>query len=150
LRLVCLRDLASKVPVVGLLLCAVVVGASAQTIDDPAGGLAVGDRARPGYDPAGVRLGSFLFYPSLTTAPFYDSNIFATSRNAIADSGIIMSPRLTAASQFSRHALDVEIGADRFRHRRQRSEDRTDLFASAKGRLDIRRDTVALATLEAR
>lgn len=141
--------MASKASAVGLLFCAVVAGAAAQTIDDPAGALPVGDRSRPGYDPVGVRLGSFLFHPSLTTAPFYDSNIFATSRNAIADSGIIMSPRLTAASQFSRHALDLEIGADRFRYRRQRSEDRTDLFAGARGRLDIRRDTVALATLDA-
>ena len=150
MRLGILRAIAARASAAGLIVCAVCGGsAPAQEIADPAAGLPVRERDRLGYEPVGVRLGSFLFYPSLLAGPFYDSNLFATPANAIDDSGLLMSPRLSAASQFSRHALKFELGADHFRYRRQRSEDRTDLFARADGRLDVRRDMVAMASLEA-
>jgi hypothetical protein len=150
LRLGDLRAIAARASAAGLIVCAVCAsGAAAQGLNDPAAGLPVGERQRPGFDPAGVRLGGFLFYPSLVAAPFYDSNLFASPADPVSDSGVVFSPRLSAESQFGRHGLNVEIGADRHRYRRQRTEDRTDLFAHADGRLDVSRDMVALATLDA-
>ncbi|HEX2255836.1 MAG TPA: outer membrane beta-barrel protein [Afifellaceae bacterium] len=145
-----LRAIAARLSAAGLLLCGcAAASAAAQGIDDPAAGLPVRERERQGYDPAGARLGSFLFYPSLLSAPFYDSNLFAAPANPVSDVGVLYSPRLLAESQFGRHGLRFEIGADHFRYRRQRSEDRTNLFARAEGRLDIQREMVALATLDA-
>jgi hypothetical protein len=145
------RAVAAKLAVVGVLTCSLLWSAVALTQEsrDPDAALPVRERDRPGYDPAGIRLGSFLFYQSLTAAPFYDSNVFAAPRNEVGDSGILLAPHVWATSQFSRHAVEIDLGAELRRHRRERSEDRIDAFARVNGRLDIQQDLVALLILKA-
>jgi hypothetical protein len=39
----------------------------------------VKQRQQPGYEPVGIRAGSWMFNPSLITGGFYDSNVFASN-----------------------------------------------------------------------
>ncbi|HEY5608680.1 MAG TPA: outer membrane beta-barrel protein, partial [Alphaproteobacteria bacterium] len=49
-----------------------------QTPGEVERGETVMSRARPDYDPIGLRLGGFVLYPELWLQESYDSNIFAT------------------------------------------------------------------------
>ena len=39
-------------------------------------------RQQPGYEPVGIRSGSWMFNPSLTAGTFYDSNVFSSNTRA--------------------------------------------------------------------
>ena len=39
-------------------------------------------RQQPGYEPVGIRAGSWMFNPSLIAGSFYDSNVFSSNTTA--------------------------------------------------------------------
>ena len=39
-------------------------------------------RQQPGYEPVGIRAGSWMYNPSLTVGSFYDSNVFRVEHDA--------------------------------------------------------------------
>ncbi len=51
-------------------------------------------RDRPDYDPGGVRLGSFVFYPKLLTSISYDDNVTAVGSDPKADWIFVATPEL--------------------------------------------------------
>ena len=86
-------------------------GALAQDGRD-ARGTAVDRRSNPDYAPLGVRAGAFLIRPSVTVAGQYDDNVFADERNTIDDYVLVVQPRLTAGTNWGRHALNFRTGGE--------------------------------------
>jgi len=103
------------------------------------------DRARPEYDPVGARLGTLWFFPSLGLGVAHDDNVFAAPRNTVDDVLFTQAPRLVMESDFPRHALGLDVGAEIGRYLDQRTENYEDLRLETSGRIDVQRDTEILA-----
>jgi hypothetical protein len=110
---------------------------------------AVKGRFRPDFDPLGARLDSFVFLPSLSSQSRVESNALASRFNRQQDWSYVVSPRLSLQSDWSAHALSVDIGADVTRYHRLTSENLEDFGAQIRHRLDITRDVNVLTTLKA-
>ncbi len=115
--------------------------------DAPPRGVPVQDRARPDYDPSGVRAGAFLIFPEVTVEATYDDNIFATTTDTIDDYVIEITPQVRVQSDWVRHALALRAGATLGYYQDNPREDYEDYFLLADGRLDILRGTTATGTL---
>ena len=102
---------------------------------------------RPDYDPLGIRAGSFLIYPSLTLAGQYNSNVFTAKNNTDSDVAAITTPEIQINSDWSRHALNFNLGASGELNENYSENNYLDAHAIANGRLDIRRDDVVSGTL---
>lgn len=100
-------------------------------------GTTVGSRARPDYDPLGVRLGSFIVRPSLSLAGVYDSNIFATSTGAISDFYADLAPSISINSDWNRHAIGASFSEESKLYASHSSENINNFNANAGGRYDI-------------
>lgn len=59
--------------------------------------------------PEGVRLGNFIFYPSVGQEAVYDSNIYGLAKEPVADWRFITTPTLSIQSDLPRHAFDMTI-----------------------------------------
>ena len=112
--------------------------------------VAVQNRPRPDFDPIGLRAGSFFFYPELTVGALFDDNAFATDDDEEDDLAAILSPRIRAQSNFSRHALGLEVGGDFARFEENDELNYDDFYAQGTGRLDITREDILSANLGAR
>ncbi len=84
----------------------------------------------------GVRLGSFTLYPTLETAVFYDSNVFATRRDPRADGATVVSPGLALESDWTRHSFNLSGGLDWTNYWQYTSENTLDWNVAAEGRID--------------
>jgi hypothetical protein len=122
-------------------------GSTAPSVTAPAPAAALG---APGAL-EGVRLGSFTLYPTLETAVFYDSNVFATRRDPRADGATVVSPGLALESNWTRHSLNVSGGLDWTNYWQYTSENTLDWNVSAEGRIDATDTTqIYLGALAAR
>lgn len=92
------------------------------------------------YDPIGVRIGSFVFFPEVEIGGLATDNVFATP-DAHADVAAEMRAAGRLVSNWSAHAL--ELSGTRFRtfHDDFPSEDDRAWSVEARGRLDITRRT---------
>jgi hypothetical protein len=126
---------------------------SGQPPDAPALGRAAGDaepdpnvtvqnRARPEYDPIGLRAGSFFIYPQVTLGGFYDDNVFATDDDEEGDFAATVQPRVLVQSNFSRHQLLLDVGGDVTTYAEEDDLNYQDAYARGSGRLDITRDNI--------
>lgn len=109
----------------------------------------VRQRSRPEYNAKGIRYSSFLFFPSLTVSPFYDSNIFAAPSDPQSDFGVIIQPSLFAQSDWNNHGLRFSLDVNHYEYADLTSESRTDAVALASGRIDVRSDLVVLGAVSA-
>jgi hypothetical protein len=99
--------------------------------------VAVRDRPRPEYDPAGVRFGGFDLNASLELAATSNDNIFAEETNTNSDIIVSLSPKARLSSHWSRHALSVEAGGTFPRYQDFSSEEVNTGYARANGRYDV-------------
>lgn len=100
-------------------------------------GVAVQDRARPDYDPLGIRAGAFSIFPQIGVDAIYDDNIFATRDNTIDDWIIQLRPQIRFQSEWPRHSLAVRTGAILGYYQDNENENYQEYFVLANGRLDI-------------
>jgi len=110
-------------------------------VDRPRRGETVTGRARPQYDPLGVRMGSFVLLPELTVQEQYETNIFFTENNEEDDFITRVMPGLRLRSDWNNHQLQLESGADLGFYADNTDEDFQDYFVGASGRVDIKRST---------
>jgi hypothetical protein len=103
--------------------------------------VAVRDRARPEYDPLGMRFGGFTLNASLDLTATYDDNIFAEDTDTNSDWILAASPHARLASNWSRHALAIEAGATLPSHRDFSGEDVNTGYGRLHGRFDVGVDT---------
>ena len=68
-------------------------------------------RQQPGYEPVGIRSGSWMFNPSVTAGTFYDSNVFSSGTTQRSDIAAVIEPTLRAHSLWGRHGLDIKLAA---------------------------------------
>eukprot|EP00439_Symbiodinium_sp_Y106_P088264 s1_g800.t1 len=99
------------------------------------------DRARPDYDPAGVRVGSFLLFPSVEIGLGHDDNIGRADTNTTESFTLNVRPELNLQSQWSRHELNVGILANSIFHEADSDLDYTDVTTGLDGRIDISNST---------
>lgn len=93
------------------------------------------------YAPLGARRGSFIIYPFIESALGSNSNPTGSATNPRASGYTRLKPDITAISNWSNHELRLHIGAERRDYFVDDIEPGNDLDLSAKGRIDVRRDT---------
>src|SRR6266403_176904 len=98
------------------------------------------ERARPVYEPLGIRLGSFLAYPSARLAETFDSNVFATTNNTKNDFYTTLNPSIAIRSDWNVHSVALQASSLTRRYASQVSENVTNFLIAGNGRLDILRD----------
>jgi hypothetical protein len=100
-------------------------------------GQTVISRPRPEFDPTGLRLGNFFWFPRGELDESYNSNIFATTASPTYDLITALYPSFDLVSNFPRNALNLhgsslaQVYAD---HPAQNTQDG---IVSADGRLDV-------------
>ena len=95
------------------------------------------DRSRPEFDALGIKIGGFTLFPRVETAIGYEDNVYQTSSDRKADATATIAPNARFASNWSRHSLTIEAGADikRFLTEARRNQDGWRVVGS--GRYDI-------------
>lgn len=96
------------------------------------------DEADRGFAaPDGIRMGSFIIYPSVTETIAYDSNIYGLAQDPIADWRFITTPTLNIQSQLPRHAFDMTIFGRFMNFAENTDQDYANFGGSARGALHI-------------
>lgn len=93
----------------------------------------------PVADAAGPEPSSpgFVWRPQISLTPTYDDNIYALPSDTIADWVWVVSPTLSAESQWDTHRLRLDAGAELGRYDEYTSEDYDDWWVNADGRFDL-------------
>lgn len=118
-------------------------GAAAQTLAprDVARGVTVESRARPDYDPLGVRLGGFRLDGQVEAGAGYDSNLFGRRNNVVGDGYASEAGNVALASDWTRHAVGVSANMQSRQYFSQRNQDWNDYNIGGFGRYDFSADT---------
>ncbi len=66
-------------------------------------------RQQPGYEPIGIRAGSWMFTPSLISGGFYDSNVFSSDTLKRSDIAAVFEPSLRAHTLWEQHGIDLTL-----------------------------------------
>lgn len=98
------------------------------------------------YDPIGVRLGSFLLFPEITTEALHTDNALIATDNPESDWATVLTPSLTLKSTWSRHYLEGRFGATRSYYSRFDEANDETFNANLLGRLDVTRRTAIETT----
>src|SRR4051794_37383798 len=104
---------------------------------EPARNQSVFQRARPDYDPLGVHAGAFRIFPRAEIGEAYNDNIFAVKNNEDSDFITLLRPQVRAESDWGRHALALQAGAENGRYLDHTHENYLDGYVSADSRLDV-------------
>lgn len=121
--------------------------AQAQEVDP---NTTVTERARPEYDPLGIRSGAFLIFPELGITGSYSDNVGFDEDDEDSDFVTTIEPSVNIASQWSRHLLQLEVGSEIAIHAEESDEDFQDFFALGDGRYDISRQTNVVGNVQGR
>ncbi|MBL4576028.1 MAG: outer membrane beta-barrel protein [Opitutaceae bacterium] len=114
---------------------------SSATFAQDARGGGVGGNARPDYDPVGVRVGSFLLFPSVELGVGYDDNIGRASTNQTESVGFTISPELQLRSQWGQHELNLSAQSQSNLYAEDSDLNYTDYSVGVDGRLDVSSST---------
>lgn len=131
-------------------------GAQGQTADEDS----VARRARPDFDPIGIELdemlgviglvsketirqkssplSSFVVLPTFGITGTYESNIFLSNANAVADKRVTYNPGIAIQSDWSSHSFALAGSANVARYDENTKENFEDFQVQASGSLDIR------------
>jgi hypothetical protein len=110
---------------------------------DAAPGVTVLSRARPDFDPLGLRAGAFMLWPQIEEAVGYDDNVLAGAQHR--PSWVIETrPSLLVKSDWSRDSFGAYVSASDSRYPELPSQGRTDATVSAGGSIDIGQDKLTL------
>jgi hypothetical protein len=105
-------------------------------------------RLQPGYEPVGIRSGSWMFNPSLMTGTFFDSNVFASNTDIRSDVAAVVEPSLRAHTLWERHGIDLKLDAQETVYKENSSLNQTNASLKGSGWLDIAHDMVLLTNFE--
>lgn len=105
-------------------------------------GETVRSRQRPELDPLGLRLGGFLFFPSITNGITYDDNVFATENDKRDDFLYTLTPQVQARSDWNRHSLSFGAGGTLGFYFDETEENYQDAFGTVAGRVDVSSSTI--------
>ncbi len=94
-------------------------------------------RARPDYDPLGIRVGAWVFGPSATVVGTYNSNVFATQTGSLGDFFVTENPSLSMKSDWNQHAVALSMSGNFTQYARFSSENVNNASVDLAGRYDI-------------
>lgn len=97
----------------------------------------VNARSRPGYESAGIALGSFRLQPSVDVQALATDNLYARSDVKVSDISISVRPAASLQSQWRRHALSLTADAAIDRHPAHGTENVARYGVGADGRIDV-------------
>ena len=106
-------------------------------------------RQQPGYEPVGVRVGSWMLDPSLTTGAFYDSNVFSSNIMKRGDVALRVHPALFARTLWERHEVQLQADVWSDFYRNNPGLDQTNASIRERGRIDVRHDIAILTNFVA-
>lgn len=106
-------------------------------------------RQHPGYEPVGIRYGSWMFNPQLTARGIYDSNVYSSNTMKEADVAAILEPSLRAHTLWENHGIDVRASARSATYREQSRMDTVDATVRGNGWIGITRDALVTASFQA-
>jgi hypothetical protein len=104
---------------------------------------AVGDRSQPEFDPLGIRVSSFLFFPKVELSEYYDDNIYRQDNNTESDFITTLAPSFRLASDWNVHSLVLDAGLTQGWYADNSDNDYTDYTVGAAGRIDVLRELIA-------
>ena len=99
--------------------------------------ISVRERPHPEYEAIGGRLGGFMLYPRIEGDVDYDTNIYAAPDHTVGDTIFRVEPEVNLVSTWSRHALQFAAGVTQDAYVNHSSENTTDWYVDAEGRLDF-------------
>ncbi len=91
--------------------------------------------------PAGLKYGSLLFHSSLATGTVWDSNIFSSKDNIIADRILYVRPGLSVSTLDPNYKFTLRTSVDHLDYEVSPAENRTDARAELRGTVRVQRDT---------
>jgi hypothetical protein len=92
----------------------------------------VRERIHDELEPSGVFFGGMMFYPSVTAAAAFDSNIFASPDMPADDLALILSPKLSIRKNDDTSINELELSARHYEYERFDTENRTEADAFFK------------------
>lgn len=108
--------------------------------------VSVRDRARPEYDPLGLRFGGFDLNARLDLGVVSTDNLFASESGEEDDIYYTVSPSARLSSHWSRHALAVSAGLNHATYSDHSNQNSDTGYIASQGRYDIGADTQINAT----
>ncbi|MDE2013560.1 MAG: outer membrane beta-barrel protein [Alphaproteobacteria bacterium] len=87
--------------------------------------------------PPGLPLGSFRLHPSVTFYDAYDDNIYRTNTLPQDSFLVTINPSFTLASNWGRHALEIDGALEQYLYRSVRDENHTNFDVGGGGRLQL-------------
>lgn len=99
--------------------------------------VSVTERPRPEYDALGVRLGSFIVNPQLTSSIGYSDNVFNDNLNKRSDVYTSLEPYVNVASDWSVHQFRLTGAADLRRYAQQTLRNQDAWNVQSSGRIDV-------------
>src|SRR5882757_1362117 len=105
-------------------------------------------RQQPGYEPVGIRAGSWMFNPSLISGGFYDSNVFSSNTDKRADVAAVFEPTLRAHTLWERHGIDLKLDAQSTVYNQSSSLNQTNASLKGNAWFDISHDLVVLTNFQ--
>ncbi|QUS41092.1 hypothetical protein RPMA_21275 [Tardiphaga alba] len=108
----------------------------------------VKNRQQPGYEPVGIRHGSWMFNPSLMTGALYDSNVFASNTQKRSDIAAVIEPSLRAHTLWERHGIDLKLNSQSTIYNENSSLDQTNASLKGAGWFDVAHDMVVLGSFQ--
>jgi hypothetical protein len=100
-------------------------------------GQTVTNRPRPEFDPIGLRVGDFFWFPRGELGEAYNSNIFATPSRPTYDLITVVQPGFDLLSIFPRHALNFHAASASQFYADHPAQDTQDAVIGVDGRLDV-------------
>jgi hypothetical protein len=110
--------------------------------------LPVRQRVQPGYEPVGIREGSWMFNPLITGGALFDSNVFSVPSGAQADLAAMVQSTMRAHTLWERHGLDLQAGVQSYAYLNNPGLDQTDASLRGTGWLDLRHDAQILSSFQ--
>ena len=92
---------------------------------------------RSGYEPLGIRAGSFIIYPAIETGLQYTDNALLSETGRRDDLVYNIAPELRVESDWSRHSARVSVSSSHDLYQDNTSEDSDEFSARGNVRVDI-------------
>jgi hypothetical protein len=105
-------------------------------------------RQQPGYEPVGIRAGSWLFSPALISGGFFDSNVFSSNTNKRSDFAAVFEPSLRANTLWDRHGIDLRLDAQSTVYNQNPGLDQTNARLKGNAWFDIAHDMAVLTNFQ--
>lgn len=105
-------------------------------------------RQQPGYEPVGIRAGSWMFNPALISGALFDSNVFSSNTSKRADIAAVFEPSLRVHTLWERHGLDLKLDAQSTVYNENSSLNQTNVSLKGNGWFDIAHDLAVLANFQ--